>query len=551
VFRDVAVLSGLRWNHFTGATGQYYFPENTGPGVALLDYDRDGDLDIYVLQGIKLDPNADAKALFPKPQEQHDGHRLFRNDLVPSGTLSFVDITDDAGVGYKAYGMGVAVGDYDNDGDPDIYVTHFGSNVLYRNEGDGTFKDVTAEAGVDDSRWSTSASFFDYDSDGDLDLFVANYVNFSLTTHRSCTIPASGHRDYCGPSSYRPVPDRLFRNDGDSFSDVTLAAGLSLAYGPGLRTISADFNRDGRADLYVANDGQANQLWINEGQGNFRDDSLMAGAAFNMNGAAEASMGVTAGDVDGDGDEDLFMTHLDGETNTLYLNRGDGSFHDVTNTFGLAAASVSYTGFGSRWFDFDNDGYLDLFIANGAVRIDRRREGDPYPYGQPNQLFRNSATGHFIDLSVVAGPGLGRTRVSRGAAFGDVDNDGDVDIVVTNNNGPLELLLNEIGTRNNWLSVSLQGTESNRDAAGARLAVLRRGQPPLWRRAHTDGSYLSASDPRIHVGLGAESRIEAVGVEWPNGRRELWKGIQANTQIVLVEGSGDPWTWDAGAAKSR
>jgi hypothetical protein len=540
LFRDGASESGLNFVHFTGATERFFLPESVGAGAALLDYDGDGDLDVYLLQGIRLDPDPQARILFPLPSTHPHGHRLMRNRLVPDGDLHFSDVSTEAGVDFLGYGMGVAVGDYDNDGDPDLYVTHFGSNLLLRNEGDGQFEDVTSAMSADDPRWSTSATFFDYDLDGDLDLFVTNYVDFNLKNHRRCNDPVSGRHDYCGPSSYRPQPDRLMRNDGDTFTDVTAAAGLTSAYGPGLGVVAADFNGDGWPDLYVANDGKANQLWMNRGDGLFVEDALMAGAALNQAGAAEASMGVTAGDMDGDGDEDLFLTHLDGETNTLYLNRGDGSFDDATNGRGLSGASLSYTGFGTRWVDWDNDGDLDLFIANGAVTVDPRRKDDPYPYGQPNQLYRNEA-GHFTHVSSDGGEDLALPLVSRGTAFGDIDNDGDIDILVSNNNGPVQLLLNRGVPGQHWLRLRLVGTLSNRDGTGARVALLRPGRPPVWRRVHSDGSYLSASETCVHFGLGADNTFEGVGVVWPNGRRELWRSLPINAQSELKEGSGSPW----------
>jgi hypothetical protein len=352
-----------------------------------------------------------------------------------------------SGLGYESYGMGVAVGDIDGDGDLDLYVTNFGTNVLFRNDGGGKFADITRTAGVDDPRWSASAAFVDYDRDGDLDLFVANYIDFTVRNNKECFDP-TGARDYCAPTSYRPVPDRLFRNDGGGkFTDVSVSAGLGAAYGNGLGVTCADFNGDGWVDIYVANDGTANQLWINQKNGKFIDDSLMSGTAYNADGAAEAGMGVTAGDVDGDGSEDLFMTHLTLETNTLYMNNGKGEFHDSTNRFGLGGISFAFTGFGSEFFDYDNDGFLDLFVANGAVTIMETLRGAEYPFHQKNQLIRGYGD-RFEDVSAQAGRALELSEVSRGAAFGDIDQDGDVDIVVTNNNGPARLLLNEAGGSN-------------------------------------------------------------------------------------------------------
>jgi hypothetical protein len=541
-FVEVAAATGLVFRHFNGATGAYYQPEVFGPGVALLDYDRDGDLDVYLPQASLLDPEqSPAEALFPLPADQPPGDRLFRNELIPGGELRFTDATASAGLAHAGYTQGVATGDYDNDGYTDLYVTAFGSNVLYHNQGDGRFIDVTATAGVDDPRWSTSAAFLDYDRDGDLDLFVANYVHFTVAGNKQCA-GGDGTLDYCGPKSYRPVRDRLFRNEGDGrFTDVSDVAGLGAAFGPGLGVSVADYNGDGWQDIYVANDGDDNELWINQGNGRFENTALMAGVAINAYGKAEASMGVTAGDFDGDGDEDLFMTHLDRETNTLYVNDGTGNFLDATDAYKLGRISLAYTGFGAEWFDYDNDSDPDLFVANGAVKIEEAYRGQPFPYQERNQLIRNDGDMGFSDMTQPAGPALALVEVSRGAAFGDLDNDGDIDIVVANNNGPTRLLRNMAVADNHWLTVQLEGTRSNRAGLGARVAVLRTGKPPLWRRVHTDGSYLSASDARVHFGLGTGTDVQAVGVVWPQGNREIWREITVDSFLTLQEGSGTAW----------
>ena len=514
--------------------------EIMGAGGALFDYDGDGDLDVFLLQGALLDEKKKlGEAKFPPPAGWKPGHRLFRNDLAPSGKLRFTDVTESAGVGHRGYGMGAAVGDYDNDGDPDLYVTSFGPNVLYRNNGDGTFADVTQEAGVDDPRWSTSAAFLDYDRDGDLDLFVCNYIDFTLKGNKRCFAP-SGEPDYCAPAAYRPAPARLFRNDGGGkFADVTQAAGVGAAFGPGLGVTCADFDSDGWSDIYVANDGAANLLWLNRRDGTFTEGGLMAGAAYGEDGNARAGMGVTSGDIDNDGDEDLLVTNLTREGSTLYLNQGRGVFRDATVEFNLARPSFLMTGFGAGWFDYDNDGRLDLFVANGAVTLLPALRGSPYPFHQRNQLFSNAGK-EFREVSDAAGPALRLSEVSRGAAFGDLDNDGDVDVLVTNNNGPARLLLNQVGSRAHWLMVRLVGVKDNRDGVGARVAVLRKDQPPLWRRAHTDGSYLSASDVRVHFGLGAKADLEGVMVQWPSGGREVWTDVRADSIVTLRQGGGRP-----------
>jgi enediyne biosynthesis protein E4 len=542
IFQEVAAQVGLNFRHFTGATGEFYMPEIMGSGVALFDFDGDGDLDVYLPQGTLLDPSrSPGDALFPLPPRQPRGHRLFRNDLKPGGKLHFVDVSQQAGVERESYGMGAAVADYDNDGDLDLYVTNFGSNVLYRNNGNGTFTDVTHEAGVDDERWSSSAAFLDYDRDGDLDLFVVNYIDFTARGNRKC-FAATGERDYCTPSIYRPVPSRLFRNEGaGKFTDVTRAAGIGNAFGPGLGVACADFNGDGWLDIYVANDGAANLLWINKGDGTFEESALLSGVAYAADGVARAGMGVGSGDFDNDGDEDVLVTNLRREGSTLYRNDGKGLFHDASAEFGLAHTSFLSTGFGTGWFDYDNDGRLDLFTANGAVTLLETLKGTPYPFAQRNQLFHNEGeNGKFVETTSAAGPALALVEVGRGAAFGDIDNDGDVDIVVSNNNGPVRLLRNEAGSRNHWLEVCLEGVKDNRSALGARVAVLRKGMPAQGRRCSTDGSYLSASDARVHFGLGRVPALEAVEVYWPNGDREVWKDIKVNSSVTLRQGSGKP-----------
>ena len=540
LFSEVASQVGLDFKHFNGAGGNFYIPEIVGSGAALLDYDGDGDLDVYLVQGAMLEPGkSPSESWFAPSPGWRPGHRLYRNELIPSGNLKFREVTAETGVGSVSYGMGVAVGDYDNDGDLDLYLTNYGPNLLYRNNGDATFTPMKG-MGAEDSRWTTSAAFLDYDRDGDLDLFVTNYGNFTVRGNNPC-YNKMGLRDYCDPSSYRPIPDRLFRNErGRRFVDVTEDAGLGAAFGTGLGVICADFNADGWTDIYVANDRTPNQLWLNRGNGGFEEAGLFSGTAFNVDGQAEASMGVTAADFNNDGSEDLFMTHLTEETHTLYLNDGAGGFSDQTSRFGLTRVE-NYTGFGTQWFDYDNDGHLDLFMANGAVRMTRLAEPADYAYDQINQLFHNDGDGNYRETTAEAGAALQLSEVSRGAAFGDIDNDGDVDILVTNNNGPVRLLLNGTGSRHHWLQVQLEGVQSNRYGVGARVGVRRQGKSTLWRRAHTDGSYLNANDHRVHFGLGGDQEVEAVIVHWPGGVSETWEGVEADRLVTLQEGSGKPW----------
>ena len=541
IFVDAAQDAGLDFHHFTGSTGEYFMPEIMGAGVALLDYESDGDLDVYFLQGMLLDPSKGfAGARSPPPAIHWPGNRMFQNELIPSGSLRFKDVTEQCCTGHEGYGMGVAAGDFDNDADPDLYVTNFGANRLYRNNGNGTFTDATGE-GTGEDRWSASASFCDYDGDGLLDLFVANYIDFTVRNNKQCFDP-TGARDYCAPTLFHPVPDLLLRNEGPTgFRDVSSLAGIGSAFGNGLGVRCSDWNADGHPDFYVANDGTPNQLWRNTGAGSFDEVGFPSGTAVNAHGLAEAGMGVASGDFDSDGDEDLFLTHLAKETNTLYLNNGHGEFRDVTDGSGLGSASFPDTGFGVAWIDYDNDGWLDLFVANGAVTIVEANRGEPYPFHQRNRLIRNLGGRGFEDVTEAAGVALQASEVSRGAAVGDIDNDGDSDIVLANNSGRARLLLNQSGNRQNWLQVRLEGVRNNRDGYGARVAVLRDARDPLWRYAQSDGSYLSASDPRLHFGLGESETISAVGVVWPDGSREVWRGVSANTLHTLKEGTGERW----------
>ncbi|MEO1084378.1 MAG: VCBS repeat-containing protein, partial [Acidobacteriota bacterium] len=420
-FRDATAEAGLKFWHFNGMTGEMYFSEMVGPGAALFDLEGDGDLDLFVVQGSPLrDGDDPTQSIRPPRHPLPLVDRLYRNELQETGSLRFTDITDRSGLDSRGYGMGVASGDIDNDGYPDLYVTNFGDNALWRNRGDGTFEDVTERSGTGEGRWSVAATFFDYDRDGWLDLFVGNYVEYSIGSHKRCRA-ATGATDYCGPHSYATETDRLFRNRGDgTFEDVTSRLGLDRAAGGTLGVVEADFDLDGSLDLYVANDGVANHLWMPR-SGAFSDEALLRGAALNRDGHAEAGMGVDAGDVDNDGDEDIFLTHLTQETNTLYSNLGNATFDDVTSVRGLGAPSWEGTGFGTGFLDFDLDGWLDLVVLNGAVKVIEEQRGEDHPLHQPNQLYRNRGDGHFEEID--GGDAFAPSAVSRGVAIGDVDND--------------------------------------------------------------------------------------------------------------------------------
>jgi len=540
-FTDGARESGLDFVHFNGMTGRFYFAEVIPPGVALLDYDGDGDLDVFVAQGQMLGAHPLGEALFP-PQGPL-GSRFYRNDLEihadGTRTLRFTDVTEGSGIAVRGFAMGAAAGDFNNDGCVDLYVTSLERSQLFRNDCSGRFTDVSRESGAEDRGWSVSAAFVDYDRDGWLDLFVGNYLSYSVEGNKPCLHSIGSLLDYCPPSVYHAQPDHLYHNNRDgTFADVTVAAGLGREFGPALGVVTADFNGDGWIDLYVANDGAANLLWINRHDGTFSNLALVAGVALGANGEAKASMGVDAGDFDQDGDEDLFVTELGREGHDLYVNDGSGVFEEQAARAGIRGPSLPYTGFGAAWFDIDNDGRLDLLTVNGAVRhtAEALTQNHKFSLQQPKQLFRNAGNGQFEDVTERATI-LKMLEVGRGAAFGDIDNDGDTDVVIANNSGPIRLLMNQIGNRRHWVGVRVVGREG-RDMVGARVGVVRATGPILWRRARADGSYASANDPRVLVGLGDTSSAVTIRVEWPDGNREQWTAVPIDRYTTLTEGEG-------------
>ena len=534
-FVDATRASGLSFTHHNARTGQFYYPEVIAPGAALFDSDGDGDLDLFLVQSRDFTPDKGDGAM---------RSRFFRNDLRVAAdgtrTLTFTDATASSGLGLAAYGMGVAAGDIDNDGCVDLLATSLEGARLFRNDCRGVFTDVSSRSGLATTGWNVSASFVDFDRDGWLDLFVGHYLTWDLTLNTPC-FGTSGRRVYCAPQVYRAQQSRLYHNSRDgTFTDVTSAAGLATQFGPALGVSTADFNGDGWIDIYVANDREENQLWINRHDGTFENRGLVSGTALGPFGEAKSGMGVDAGDIDDDGDEDLIVTNLTGEGHDLYVNDGTGTFVNTSAVSGIGHRSLPYTGFGAGWLDVDNDGRLDLLTVNGAVQIpdSLSTDGATASLGQAQALFHNLGNGKFEDATPAGGPPLLQKDASRGAAFGDVDNDGDTDVVIGNNGGPAQLLLNTVGQTRHWVGLRLRAA-SGADALGARVAVTDTAGRTRWRRARADGSYASANDPRVIVGLGSKaSSPVAVRVVWPGGRTERWPRVDIDRYTTLTEGGG-------------
>ena len=520
-FEEQAAVRGIDFEHDSGHRDRHWFPECICGGCALADLDNDGDLDAYLVN---------AGLLFGEPAER-PANRLYLND----GAGNFVDHTDASNTGDRGYGVGVTCADYDADGFVDIYVTNLGANVLYRNNGDATFTDVTDAAGVGDERWGSSAAFLDYDNDSDLDLYVVNYVNWSRATEIEC-YAANGEPDYCSPKNYSaPAPDVLYRNDGDgTFTDVSREAGLDIAFGNGLGVVCADFDDDGWIDLFIANDGMPDQLWRNKGDGTFEDIGMIAGVAIDWHGQPKAGMGTDAVDTDDDGDVDILVVNLANETDSFYRNEGE-FFLDDTAQVGLGTRSRPFTRFGVAFRDFDHDGHLDLFPSNGRVMKQSELYTDD-PSAEPNLLMRGTAAGRFEPVEPRGGTDEPLLLAGRGAAFGDVDNDGDVDVLIVNKDGPASLLINVAEKQGNALQLRVLD-ERGHDALGASVFVSV-GDRRLRREVRVASSYCSANDPRVHVGIGDATRVTDVVVRWPDGTTEAFGDLEAGALHTLRRGGG-------------
>ena len=530
-FVDVTKQSKVDFTQENSATSNKYLIETMGGGVALLDYDNDGRLDIFFTNGALIDdPMPDTKT--PDKSDKKFWNRLYHQNA--DGT--FTDVTEKAGLtgmtqGY--YSMGVAVGDYDNDGFEDIYVTGFGGNILYHNNGNGTFTDVTKQAGVGAAGWSASSGFVDYDNDGKLDLFVTRYLDWNFKTNRYCGEKRPGYRAYCHPDNYEGVTNILYHNNGDgTFTDVSEKAGIANPHGKGLGVAFADYDGDGHTDIFVANDSVQCFLYHNNGNGTFTEVGLLAGVGYNEDGKTFAGMGVDFSDYDNDGLPDIVITDLSNERYILFRSNGDGSFRDVTNQSGMGSATLAFSGWSTHFFDFDNDGWKDLFVAQSHVMDTIEKTSPNLRYLEPPLLLRNES-GHFT--RVLAGDAFQRAWAGRGAAFGDLDNDGDVDIVVSNVGQKAYVLRNDGGNAKNWIGIETVGTKSNRDGIGARIKIVSTSGMTQYYTVNTAVGYLSASDKRVIAGLGDDPTAKLIEIRWPSGIVQTFHDVKARQFLKAVE----------------
>jgi len=525
VFEEIPPsISGIRWTHNAARSTQKYLPEATGPGCAFLDYDNDGWLDIYLVNSGKSDFFTPAQPL---------RNALYRNNR--DGT--FTDVTEKAGVGAGGFGMGIAVGDYDNDGFPDLYVTQYGQSILYRNNRNGTFSDITEKAGVGVQGWASTAVWFDYDNDGRLDLFVGQFAGFDK--ENGCGISADGKRHYCIPRIFRSMPSWLFHNNGDgTFTDVSKESGIAASLGKAWGAVATDVNNDGRMDLFVANDTVGNFLFLNRGDGRFEEAGLRADIAYSADGRARSGMGVDSADFNQDGWMDLFVANIDEEIFSLYQNNHDGTFDDQAMRLGVGMATRWMSGWGMKFIDYDNDGDLDLFLANGFPDDLVEDFSSQVKYREPLLLFQNKG-GKYKNVSEQSGPVFSRSFSARGMAVGDFNNDGGIDVLVAVNDGAPILLRNNVGKENHWLGVKLVGTKSNRDAVGARLTY-KAGDLTRSRMKTGGGSFLSSHDPRMILGLGKRTKVDSLDVQWPQpgGSVEHFTDLPTDRYITIVEGTG-------------
>ena len=526
-YTDIHKAAGLNFVQDSTETDEKYYLETMGTGNAWLDYDQDGLLDLYFVQSAATDIYKPATPLKSV---------LYHNN----GDGTFTDVTDKAGVGGEGhYGQGVAVGDFDNDGFPDLFVTGYGSAILYHNNGNGTFTDVTAKSGTADTGgWSTSAGWFDYDKDGWLDLVVTNYIEWNPKNNLWCGERKPGYRSYCNPGNYKGQKTKLYHNNHDgTFTDVSDKSGVGLPESKGMGVVLADFNNDGWPDIAIANDTWPNFLFLNNHDGTFKDVSLISGLAASEDGRYEAGMGIDAADVDGDGLLDIYITHLDFELNRLYINMGEGSFNDNTYASGIGNKAILLSGIAAKFIDYDNDGWPDILQLNGAMLSNIHLYHSEVEYKEPLLMFRNLGKGHFDKVSDSLGPDFMRPVAGRGLATGDFDNDGDIDIAINNRGESPELLRNDGGNVNHWLEIQLIGTKSNRDGTGAVLNLTSEGFTHT-QQAQGGASYLSASDQRIHYGLGKRTKIESLTITWPSGQVDKLTNLPIDQIVAIKEGAG-------------
>ena len=526
ILTDVTKQTGITFVHTDGSSGNRFIMETVTAGLALFDYDNDGDIDIYFVNGAPLKGTPPSRDGPPK-------NALYRND----GGWKFTDVTEQAGVGDTGYGLGVAVGDYDNDGYQDIYLNNFGLNVLYHNNGDGTFTDVTKQAGVEDSPPHVGAGtcFFDMDKDGDLDLFVSHYLEFSYDKHVTTT--TMGIPVYANPRFYKPVPNVLYRNNGDgTFTDVSLESGIGKHAGYGMGTVCADYDNDGDTDIFVANDVSENFLFKNDGKVKFEEVGVETGFAYDGQGDEQGSMGVDCGDYDNDGWLDFYVTSYQHQLATLYRNIEGDALEDVTLATGAGAGTLPHVTWGNSFVDFDNDGDRDIFVACGHLQDNVELYDDTTSYYAQNILLMNTGDGKFIDVSATSGDGMKVKLSSRGAGFDDLDNDGDVDVVILNSRREPTILRNDSPAKGHWLQVCLKGTKTNRDGVGARVKVTA-GNLVLVDEVHSGRGYQSHYGSRLYFGLGSRTKVDRIEVRWIGGGVDVFENIAVDQLVTLTEGS--------------